>query len=168
MIPDRPTATSRSLKLHKGGAASIMQSAATHNERAGLVGHREVTGVTGEGVNITELHVPGSRIIIESISGQYMKPAQLQREEPAVTAAERSTITIGEALEAAALSMSHKPVDQGEVAAIQAAEVRSTGSTEIIHGGLAASAQSAAAHNEQVVREEDKIKLSDILTVWPT
>ncbi|KAK4801632.1 hypothetical protein SAY86_022119 [Trapa natans] len=157
-----------------------MQSAATHNERTGLVGHRQVTGVTGEGVNITELHVPGSRIIIESISGQprvhacisrerqYMKPAQLQREEPAVTAAERSTITIGEALEAAALSMSHKPVDQGEVAAIQAAEVRSTGSTEIIHGGLAASAQSAAAHNEQVVREEDKIKLFDILTVWPT
>lgn len=90
----------------------------------------------------------------------------LQRESPVVAAAEGSAITIGEALEAAAQTMGHKPVDQSDAAAIQAAEVRATGSNEITPGGLAASAQSAAAHNEQVVRDEDKIKLCDILTVW--
>lgn len=52
-----------------------MQSAATRNERAGLVGHRDVTDVTGEqGVNVTETDVPGSRIITESVAGQVRRP----------------------------------------------------------------------------------------------
>lgn len=62
-------------QTQKGGAASIMQSAATRNERAGLVGHRDVTDVTGEqGVNVTETDVPGSRIITESVAGQVRRP----------------------------------------------------------------------------------------------
>lgn len=73
--------------------------------------------------------------------------------------------TIGEALEATAQTAADKPVDQSDAAAIQAAEVRATGSTVITPGGLAASAQSAAAHNETVDRDENKIKLNQVLAV---
>ncbi|OWM74271.1 late embryogenesis abundant protein D-34-like [Punica granatum] len=155
-------------QTQKDGPAAVIQSAAPCNERAGLVGHRDITDVTGDqGVTIIETDVPGSRIITESIAGQvvgqYVQFTPVQRPGPAA-AADQSTITIGEALEAAAQTMGGKPVDQSDAAAIQAAEVRATGSNVITPGGLAALAQSAAAHNEQMLRDEDKIKLSDILT----
>ncbi|KAJ0960113.1 hypothetical protein J5N97_000107 [Dioscorea zingiberensis] len=44
------------------------------------------------------------------------------------------TITIGEALEASAQTAGDRPVDQSDAAAIQAAEVRATGSNVIIPG----------------------------------
>lgn len=56
-------------------------------------------------------------------------------------------ITIGEALEATALSIGEKPVEQSDAAAIQAAEVRATGMNELLPCGLGAAAQSAAAYN---------------------
>ncbi|KAI6693245.1 hypothetical protein NL676_020955 [Syzygium grande] len=100
-------------QTHKGGPAAIMQSAATRNERAGLVGCRDVTDVTmDQGVTVTETDVPGQRIITESVAGQ-------------------SPITFGEALEAAAQMAGEKLVDQSDPAAIQAAEVRATGSNVI-------------------------------------
>lgn len=56
-----------------GGAASAMQSAATRNEQAALVGHRDVTDVTGDrGVTVTETQVPGRRIVTESVGGQVL------------------------------------------------------------------------------------------------
>lgn len=58
-------------KTQKGGVAAVMQSAATQNERAGLVRHNEATDVAGiEGVIVTETDVPGQRIITESVGGQ--------------------------------------------------------------------------------------------------
>ena len=75
-------------------------------------------------------------------------------------------ITIGEALEATAQTAGNKPVEQSDAAAIQAAEVRATGSNVIIPGGVAATAQSAASYNEAgQLRDEDKIKLGHVLTV---
>lgn len=58
-----------------GGPASVMQAAATstRNERAGVVGHKDFTDVTGDrGVTVSETDVPGtgSRIITESVAGQ--------------------------------------------------------------------------------------------------
>ena len=76
-----------------------------------------------------------------------------------------SAITIGEALEATAKTAGDKPVDQSDAAAIQAAEVRATGSNVITPGGLAATAQSAASFNAGVDKDENKIKLRDVLTV---
>lgn len=76
-----------------------------------------------------------------------------------------SAITIGEALEATARTAGDKPVDQSDAAAIQAAEVRATGSNIITPGGLAATAQSAASFNAAIERDENKIKLRDVLTV---
>lgn len=75
------------------------------------------------------------------------------------------TVTIGEALEATALSLGDKPVDHKDAAAIQAAETRATGESKARPGGLAAAAQAAAATNEQTTSEGDKVTIEDILTV---
>lgn len=66
------TAESMALgQTQKGGPAAVMQSAATRNERAGLVGHRDFSDVAGDqGVNVTEIDVPGRRKITESVAGQ--------------------------------------------------------------------------------------------------
>lgn len=77
----------------------------------------------------------------------------------------QSAITIGEALEATVQTAGNKPVDQSDAAAIQAAEVRASGSNVVAPGGIAASAQSAADHNANIERDEDKIKLVDVLAV---
>lgn len=76
-----------------------------------------------------------------------------------------SKVTIGEALEAVALTAGDKPVEQSDAAAIQAAEVRATGQNVLIPGGVASAAQAAASLNAQTIRDEDKIKLGDVLTV---
>ncbi|KAK2647021.1 hypothetical protein Ddye_022216 [Dipteronia dyeriana] len=147
-----------------------MQSAADQNERAGLVGHHDVTDIAGEqGVSVTETDVPGGRIITEAVGGQivgqiYVEPTPVAPTVAAVGVVQQGSITIGEALEATAQTARDKPVDQSHAAAIQAAEVRATGSNVIIPGGLAALAQSAVAHNESVYRYEDKIKLGAVLT----
>ncbi|KAG8370212.1 hypothetical protein BUALT_Bualt14G0093600 [Buddleja alternifolia] len=139
-------------QTQKGGAAAVMQAAATRNEMAGLLGHRDVTDVAEQGgVVVTETDLPGTRVITESVAGQVV--GQYVQATPIVqmtTAGEvrQAAITIGEALEAAARTAGNKPVDHSDAAAIQAAECRATGSNLIAPGGLAATAQSAAAFNE--------------------
>ncbi|XP_047959953.1 late embryogenesis abundant protein 47-like [Salvia hispanica] len=76
---------------------------------------------------------------------------------------QRGEITIGEALEATALTAGHRPVDYSDAAAIQAAEVRATGRTNIVPGGVAAAAQSAATRNARLPNDEEKTKLGEIL-----
>ncbi|KAI9114922.1 hypothetical protein K1719_013935 [Acacia pycnantha] len=149
-----------------GGPAAVMQSAAAQNERSGLVGHRDVNDVTGDlGVTVTEARTPGRRIVTESVAGQvvgkYVKPTPLQAGVAGTV--QESVVTIGEALEAAAGTVGEKRVEQSDAAAIQAAEVRATGINMISPGGLAAMAQSAVAYNAGCGREEDKVKLSDVL-----
>ncbi|XP_075516031.1 late embryogenesis abundant protein D-34-like [Primulina tabacum] len=66
-------------KTLKGGTAAVMQSAATRNERAGVVGHRDVTKVVeDEGVTLGETDLPGTRVITESVAkhviGQHVQP----------------------------------------------------------------------------------------------
>ncbi|XP_015081680.1 late embryogenesis abundant protein 47-like [Solanum pennellii] len=75
----------------------------------------------------------------------------------------RANITIGEALEATVVTAGSRPVDYSDAAAIQAAEVRATGRTNIIPGGVAAAAQSAATRNARLTKEEEKTKLAEIL-----
>lgn len=74
-------------------------------------------------------------------------------------------ITIGEALEATAISAGDKPVDQSDAAAIQAAEVRATGLGEVLPGGVGAEAQRAAEINARTTKDEFKAKIGDVLTV---
>lgn len=77
-------------------------------------------------------------------------------------ALDRDAITIGEALEASALTAGDKPIEQSDAAAIQAAEMRATGRNEIAPGGAAAVAQYAASVNP---RDVNKTKLGDVLEV---
>lgn len=154
-------------QTQKGGTAAVMQAAATRNEQVGVVGHNDITDIAGEqGVGVAETDVAGRRIITEAVAGQVV--GQYVQATPVMTsqvgAVQQNAITIGEALEATAKTAGDKPVDQSDAAAVQAAEVRATGSNVIIPGGLAATAQSAAAHNATLDRDEEKIKLNQVLT----
>lgn len=168
-------------QTQKGGPAATMQSAATANERAGLVGHGDVSDAAGQqGVTVTETEIPGARIITESVGGQvvgqFMQAKPVQEGEQGFQSqrgqgggaggqiAGGDKITIGEALEAVAATAGDKPVEQSDAAAIQAAEARATGSNLITPGGVASAAQSAASLNRQTDRDEDKVKLGDVLT----
>ncbi|WCJ23777.1 Late embryogenesis abundant protein 31 [Euphorbia peplus] len=153
-------------QTQKGGPAATMQAAATRNERAGLVGHFDASdATTQQGVTVTETDVPGARIVTESVAGQvvgqYVEATPVQG---LAAGSVQNALTIGEALEAAAQTCGTKLVDQSDAAAIQAAEVRATGSNVIVPGGLSATAQSAASHNAlPTTRDDDKIKLADVL-----
>lgn len=155
-------------KTQKGGTAAVMQSAAAKNERAGLVGHEDVTDVAQDrGILVEETDIPGRRIITEAVGGQVVgqtvDPMPVDQTAQ-LLGIQENAITIGEALEAAVHTAGDRPVDQSDAAAIQAAEARATGSSVITPGGLAATAQSAASFNSGMQREEDKIKLSEVLT----
>lgn len=76
-----------------------------------------------------------------------------------------NAVTIGEALEAASYSVRKKPVEQSDAAAVQAAEMRATGTNLGIPAGIAAAAQSAADANARLMSADDKTKLGDILSV---
>ncbi|KAG6701610.1 hypothetical protein I3842_08G173600 [Carya illinoinensis] len=160
--------------IQKGGATATMQSAAMRNERAGFVGHNDVTDYAGDrGVRITETDLPGKRLIVESVAGQVVD--QFSQRVPSAPptlfeeggcgggGGQGDAITIGEALEATVMTAGSKPVEQSDAAAIQAAEVRATGRTNIVPRGVAAAAQSAATLNARTTRDEDKTKLADVL-----
>ncbi|XP_068337333.1 late embryogenesis abundant protein D-34-like [Pyrus communis] len=149
----------------RGGPAAVMQSAARHNERFGLVGHRDATKVAREkGVAVTDetINPDGNRVVTEKVAGQVVA----QYVEPPVPVAspgealDRNAITIGEALEASALSAGDKPIEQSHAAAIQTAEMKATGCNEIALGGVAAVAQYAASVN---LRDVNTTKLGDVL-----
>ncbi|XP_010256052.1 PREDICTED: late embryogenesis abundant protein D-34 [Nelumbo nucifera] len=156
-------------QTQKGGPAAMMQSAATQNERAGLFSKDDATDITGnQSVTVEETDILGNRVITESVGGQvvgqYMQPAPMQMRSPASAVDTDDPITIGEALEASAISAGDKPVDQSDAAAIQAAEARASRQNITAPGGIAATAQSAASMNARTMRDEDKIKLGDVLT----
>ncbi|CAN8268746.1 unnamed protein product [Cochlearia groenlandica] len=154
----------------KGGAAAVMQSAATANRRGGFVRREDTTDLVAEqGVAVAQTtNMPGPPVTVEFVGGQVVgqhvdpRPATVMDTEAAGVSLQ-SAITIGEALEAAVHTAGNKPVDQGDAAAIQAAEARASGTNVIAPGGIAASAQSAATYNATVVRDEYKIKLVDVL-----
>ncbi|GMY16689.1 late embryogenesis abundant protein D-34 [Fagus crenata] len=153
-------------QTQKGGPAAVMQSAAAVNERVGAVHHRQATNIArNEGVAVSETEIGGTRVITEEVGGQvvgrYVTPDVALRNAGSVLS--RDAITIGEALEATALSIGDKPIDQSDAAAIQAAEMRATGTNEITPGGVAAMAQSAADVNPRVMLDENKTTLSDVL-----
>ncbi|PQQ16905.1 late embryogenesis abundant protein D-34-like [Prunus yedoensis var. nudiflora] len=160
-LASRPAAENLVLgETLRGGPAVVMQSTATYNERARLVGHRDATE---EGVSITERNNPdGNRVVTKKVGGQvvaqYVEPS-LPMGSPG-GALDRDAITNGEALEATALSAGDKPIDKSDAAAIQASEMKATGRTEIAPGGVATMAQYAASINPRYV---NNTKLGDVL-----
>ncbi|XP_060181317.1 late embryogenesis abundant protein D-34-like [Lycium barbarum] len=136
--------------VKKGGPAALAQSAADINERRGLLPHDAVTNVTShDGVAISKEEVNGQQVFTEAIGGQvmgqYVQPPGTKLKSPSDDVPAEA-MTIGQALEAAAGTAGDKLVDQSDAAAIEAAEIRATGRGQIIAGGIAAAAQSAAAH----------------------
>jgi len=169
----------------RGGPAAAMQSAATTNERMGVVGHDQATDATAvQGATVSETRVPGGRIVTEFVAGQAVGQylardddatagggagagaggaAPGRRAAAAAGVSDNRKVTIGEALEATALAAGDEPVERSDAAAIQAAEARATGLDANVPGGLAAQAQSAAAANAWAARDEDKTTLGDVL-----
>ncbi|KAK9292983.1 hypothetical protein L1049_020965 [Liquidambar formosana] len=138
-----------------------------------LVRHTNVTDAADHrGLTIIETDLPGKTYMLMhacggQVIGQYSQTAPLQAMAPPSTYAQgggRTAITIGEALEATAMTAGQKPVDWSDAAAVQAAEVRAAGSSTRTPGGVAAAAQSAATLNARATRDEDKTRLDDVLT----
>ncbi|KAK8633782.1 hypothetical protein V6N13_014619 [Hibiscus sabdariffa] len=70
---------------------------------------------------------------------------------------EGGDITIGEVLEATALTSGEKPVEWSDAAAIHTAKVRATGYNTILPDSIAEEAQSATTCNARLTKDEDKI-----------
>ncbi|CAL4968556.1 unnamed protein product [Urochloa decumbens] len=85
-------------------------------------------------------------------------------EESAVAATE--TVTVGQALQAVALSPAGaRPVDHADASAVEAVEKSTTGMGHVAPRGVAAAAQQAAETNEHDAGEEGKVvvTLRDVL-----
>ncbi|KAL5852723.1 hypothetical protein ACOSQ3_007841 [Xanthoceras sorbifolium] len=133
-------------QTQRGGPADVMTCAAEINEQAGLVGRGDVTDIAKDkGVTITGTEVPGARVVTESFAGQVIG-------QHVQVAAEQAAATAGD-----------KPVEYSDAAAVAEAEIRATGRNLIMQGGYAASAQSAAAYNTGMIRDDNKIKIRDVL-----
>ncbi|MCD7456768.1 hypothetical protein HAX54_033006 [Datura stramonium] len=159
----------------RGGPASLMQSAAAQNERIGVVAPDDMTDFARyQGVTVSQAEVGGTRIVSESVGpevvAQYIYPSEAaggggDKERAArypTTGVQEEAVTVGEALEAVALKPAgDKPIEQSDAAAIQAAEARATGRSEVVPGGVGAEAQRAASMN---ARTDDKTTLADVLT----
>jgi hypothetical protein len=147
-------------QTQKDGAASIMQAAAEENVKAGFVEKDAHSQVAEEGVMAQEILVPGAEIDVEYIAGQpvmaNVKPTPV---DPFLVA--QDAVTIGDALEAAAVGSGQRPVEDRDARAIQSAVARATGAPPTA-GSLAAAAMSAAELNPRVPNA-DKTTLADIL-----
>ncbi|MCD7456363.1 hypothetical protein HAX54_031443 [Datura stramonium] len=113
--------------------------------------------------NVQESPLSRKRAVADSIGGQVLGKDRKQASPSSESVSGRANITIGEALEATVVTAGNRPVDYSDAAAIQAAEVRATGRTNIIPGGVAAAAQSAATRNARLTNDEEKTKLAEIL-----
>ncbi|KAI4333065.1 hypothetical protein L6164_017917 [Bauhinia variegata] len=153
-----------------GGPAEAMQAAAVINERASLVSSDDVTDIAkNQGISITDTKVGNHRVVTEAIGGQILGQSVEPDRSPTVAdlgsaVIDGDPITIGEALEAVAISAGDKPVDQSDAAAITAAEIRATGINQVTPGGVGQTAQSAATLNTRATCKEDMTKLSDDAT----
>nr|XP_029149427.1 late embryogenesis abundant protein D-34-like [Arachis hypogaea] len=78
-ITPRDAATLQSVEgqilgeTRKGGPAAVMESAAAKNQRAGVVGRKDVTNIArNEGVTISiQKNERGNRVVTETLGGQY-------------------------------------------------------------------------------------------------
>eukprot|EP01018_Ginkgo_biloba_P008071 Gb_18212 [translate_table: standard] len=145
----------------KGGVAATMQAAAEMNEKAGLVNREEESIVSSQGMSISQVSLPGSKLTTEYVAGQPVR-SDVEPTSTDYETASLSNVTIGEALEAAALKSGDKPVEASDAMAIHSAERRATGLLETVAGGIASAAQSAADVNARLPYDQ-KTTLGDLL-----
>lgn len=103
-------------------------------------------GGGGGDLRVTEADLPaaGKRVVTATAGGQVM--AQFTVPVPSAEEETTDAVTIGEALQAAG-SDDNEPVGLADAAAVQAAEMRTTGLAGVVPGGVAAAAQQAAEAN---------------------
>ncbi|XP_010679056.2 late embryogenesis abundant protein D-34 [Beta vulgaris subsp. vulgaris] len=146
--------------------ASVMEAAAAINVQSGSISPN--SGPANKGIQVVETDMNGIRIVTETVDdevvGQYVEPnfTGVNLTPPAQTP-ERESVTIGEALEAVALSAGDHAVDSADAAAIEAAEKRALGTDTLPHGSLAEEAHHAAAWNAQILQCEIRTTMDDIL-----
>ncbi|XP_021281129.1 late embryogenesis abundant protein D-34-like [Herrania umbratica] len=174
-------------KTLDASAAAVMQSATDVNVMSGVVGPGQGNKMVERvGVAVSKSRdVQGKVVVAEAIAGQIVgqctpsdaqgitpspSPTPVRGDEGWTTsptprgAADHNGITIGEVLEATAISVGDKPVHQGDAAAIRVAEVRAAGSNVTQRRGLGATAQAAATFNDRVSYDYNKMTISDVLS----
>ncbi|CAM6106869.1 unnamed protein product [Calypogeia fissa] len=148
-------------KTQKHGAASAMQSAAAKNVHDGWVEKDAHSRVSEYGLSVTKTAVPGAEMDVEYVAGQPVAAtAHPTPTDPAI--ASMDAVTIGEALEAAAMGAGDRPVEDSDARAIESAERRATGVSMPMKGGIGATAQSAAQLNHQT-DAAGQTTISDVL-----
>ncbi|KAK7271431.1 hypothetical protein RJT34_27328 [Clitoria ternatea] len=151
----------------RGSPAVAMHAAAAINQASGFVSCHDTA--KSQDITVTKTTAGEHRVVTETVDGQVLGQ-RVEAHAPVVAtgfgsaAIDGDPITIGEALEAVAISVGDKPVDQRHAEAISTAEIRATGEKNVRPGGVGATAQSAATLNSHVMLREDMTKLSDILT----
>jgi hypothetical protein len=153
-------------------AAVAMETAAAYNQAVGAVHAGQASdAATRQGITVTQTPVPGGRIVTEFVAGQvvgqYSVADQAMAQQPRQVEEDPNKVTIGEAMEAAALSAGERPVEEADAAAIRAAETQAQGADKVMPGGLADQAWAAASANTWAERDEDKITIGDVLSVRP-
>lgn len=155
---------------HAGGggfrAATAMETAAAYNQAVGAVRPGQASHAAyGQGIAVTQTPVPGGRVVTEFVAGQVVGQYSVA-DQPMVMEEEdaSSKVTIGEAMEAAALSAGDRPVDEADAQAIRAAEAQAQGAGKTMPGGLADQAQAAARANLRAQSDRDKIMVGDVLS----
>ncbi|KAF7102424.1 hypothetical protein CFC21_103564 [Triticum aestivum] len=151
-------------------AAVAMETAAAYNQAVGAVRPGQASeAATKQGITVTQTAVPGGRIVTEFVAGQVVgqysvaDQAMMQQQQQQVEE-DASKVTIGEAMEAAALSAGDRPLEEADAAAIRAAETQAQGADTVMPGGLADQAWAAASANAWAERDEDKITVGDVLS----
>ncbi|CAM6101586.1 unnamed protein product [Calypogeia fissa] len=148
-------------KTRKDGAASAMQSAAAKNVHEGWVKKDAHSKISEYGLSVTKTAVPGAEMDVEYVAGQPVAAsAHPTPTDPAIAAMD--AVTIGEALEAAAMGSGDRPVEDSDARAIESAECRATGVSMPMKGGVGATAQSAAQLNHRT-DAAGQTTISDVL-----
>lgn len=151
-------------------AAVAMETAAAYNQAVGAVRPGQASDeATKQGITVTQTAVPGGRIVTEFVAGQVVgqysvadQAMMQQQQQQQVVEEDSSKVTIGEAMEAAALSAGDRPLEETDAAAIRAAETQAQGADKVMPGGLADQAWAAASANAWAERDEDKITVGDV------
>ncbi|XP_066351201.1 late embryogenesis abundant protein D-34-like [Miscanthus floridulus] len=133
--------------------------------RVGHVGKAQITSpVADAGATIIEAELAGRRVITESIGGQVVAKMVTPAPVAMPDALDKDAVTIGRTLEAVVAMAGYRLVDYSDAAGIQVVETCATGSHATIPGAVPAAAQSATDQNARALRDEDKVKLRNVLS----
>ncbi|KAG6543865.1 hypothetical protein Mapa_014705 [Marchantia paleacea] len=149
-------------RTQKSGAASAMQAAASKNVDRGLVDRNAHSLLSEYGMSVTQTAIPGVTMDVSYVAGSPVQGSTHPTPtDPGISNID--AVTIGEALEAAAVGAGDKAIDESDARAILSAEARATGVSKPVRGGVGAVAQSAAELNHRVLNSSEQTTLADVL-----